>query len=145
MKCIEIVKNRSINISFYTIPQKLEWSVFFFVTCSHADEQKSQNNSSSSHDVGGWITRSDRNHSVFTSCRIVGGGCVCVCDRSRWKYKHTLALEIYSKHWHTHAVNFCSAISYKRSFDAPTLALDTKIIKSGDFCFFQNVGIFFIY
>lgn len=70
--------------------------------------------------------------------------CVCVIaadgntnTRLLWKFIANI-----DTHTPTHAVNFCSAISYKRSFDAPTLALDTKIIKSGDFCFFQNVGIF---
>ncbi len=56
----------------------------FFVTCSNADEQKSQKNNSSHHASSGWITESNTEHRVF----FIGNGNVCAWVRawehSRW-------------------------------------------------------------
>lgn len=57
----------------------LKWNVYFFVTCSHTDEQESQENNSSSHDVGGWITQS----AFLLAIELCA--CVCVWEHSRWK------------------------------------------------------------
>ena len=96
-------------------------SVFFFVTCSHADEQQSQKNNSSNHDGGEWTT----NRNLWAClCFYRHYKCVCVCvcvcvwtqqvklDTQTHAHSRNIqwSAHIYT-HAHTHSKHFVQSLA----------------------------------